>query len=547
MSIIAYKYTGDSSFSKSNGSSGKQIVMAGGGIPTSTGGDKAYPGNLTLYVTFTCVVAAMGGLIFGYDIGISGGVTSMNPFLQKFFPSVYRKQIEDTSTNQYCKFDSQILTMFTSSLYLAALVSSLVASTVTRKLGRKLSMLFGGILFCAGALMNGFAQAIWMLIVGRILLGFGIGFANQSVPLYLSEMAPYKYRGALNIGFQLSCTIGILVANMLNYFFDMIKGGWGWRLSLGGAVIPALIITIGSLFLPETPNSMIERGNKEEAREKLRRIRGVDNVDQEFYDLVMASEASKMVEHPWRNLLQKKYRPQLIMAILIPAFQQLTGINVIMFYAPVLFKTIGFGGKASLMSAVITGSVNVMATCVSIYGVDRWGRRFLFLEGGTQMLICQVAVAIFIGSKFGIDGNPGELPKWYALVVVLFICLYVSGFAWSWGPLGWLVPSEIFPLEIRSAAQSITVSMNMIFTFIVAQVFLTMLCHLKFGLFIFFAFWVVVMTAFIYVFLPETKNIPIEEMVVVWKNHWFWSRFMVDVEYPNGVEMTNGGQLVKEV
>lgn len=109
----------------------------------------------------------------------TGGVTSMNPFLQKFFPSVYRKQIEDTSTNQYCKFDSQILTMFTSSLYLAALVSSLVASTVTRKLGRKLSMLFGGILFCAGALMNGFAQAIWMLIVGRILLGFGIGFANQ--------------------------------------------------------------------------------------------------------------------------------------------------------------------------------------------------------------------------------------------------------------------------------------------------------------------------------------------------------------------------------
>ncbi|CAH1424166.1 unnamed protein product [Lactuca virosa] len=521
--------------------------MAGGGIPTSTGGDKAYPGNLTLYVTFTCVVAAMGGLIFGYDIGISGGVTSMNPFLQKFFPSVYRKQIEDTSTNQYCKFDSQILTIFTSSLYLAALVSSLVASTVTRKLGRKLSMLFGGILFCAGALMNGFAQAVWMLILGRILLGFGIGFANQSVPLYLSEMAPYKYRGALNIGFQLSCTIGILVANILNYFFDMIKGGWGWRLSLGGAVIPALIITIGSLFLPETPNSMIERGNKEEAREKLRRIRGVDNVDQEFYDLVMASEASKKVEHPWRNLLQKKYRPQLIMAILIPAFQQLTGINVIMFYAPVLFKTIGFGGKASLMSAVITGSVNVMATCVSIYGVDKWGRRFLFLEGGIQMLICQVAVAIFIGSKFGIDGNPGDLPKWYALVVVLFICLYVSGFAWSWGPLGWLVPSEIFSLEIRSAAQSITVSMNMIFTFIVAQVFLTMLCHLKFGLFIFFAFWVVMMTAFIYVFLPETKNIPIEEMVVVWKNHWFWSRFMVDVEYPNGVEMTNGGQLVKEV
>ncbi|KAI3800345.1 hypothetical protein L1987_28435 [Smallanthus sonchifolius] len=194
--------------------------MAGGGFPTAPGGDKAYPGNLTLYVTFTCVVAAMGGLIFGYDIGISGGVTAMDPFLKKFFPSVYRKQKADDSVNQYCKFDSQTLTMFTSSLYLAALLSSLVASTVTRTLGRKLSMLFGGVLFCAGALINGFAQAVWMLIVGRILLGFGIGFANQSVPLYLSEMAPYKYRGSLNIGFQLSITIGILVANVLNYFFN---------------------------------------------------------------------------------------------------------------------------------------------------------------------------------------------------------------------------------------------------------------------------------------------------------------------------------------
>lgn len=210
------------------------------------------------------------------------------------------------------------------------------------------------------------------------------------MPLYLSEMAPYKFRGALNIGFQLSITIGILVASILNYFFAKIKGGWGWRLSLGGAMVPALIITIGSLVLPDTPNSMIERGQNHEAREKLKRIRGVDDVDEEFNDLVAASDESKKVEHPWRNLLQRKYRPHLTMAILIPFFQQLTGINVIMFYAPVLFKTIGFKDDASLMSAVITGIVNVAATLVSIYGVDKWGRRFLFLEGGTQMLICQV-------------------------------------------------------------------------------------------------------------------------------------------------------------
>ncbi|XP_057764655.1 sugar carrier protein C-like [Salvia miltiorrhiza] len=510
--------------------------MAGGGFGPGPGNGKGkeYPGNLTAHVIVTCVVAAMGGLIFGYDIGISGGVTSMDSFLEKFFPSVFRKEKADTSTNQYCKFDSVPLTLFTSSLYLAALASSILAGTVTRKLGRKLSMLLGGVLFCAGALINGFAYAVWMLILGRLLLGAGIGFANQSVPLYLSEMAPYKYRGALNIGFQLSITIGILAANVLNYGFAQIKGGWGWRLSLGGAMVPALIITVGSLILPETPNSLIERGQQDKARAELKKIRGVSDVEEEFQDLVAASDASQKVEHPWRNLLRRKYRPHLTMAVLIPFFQQFTGINVIMFYAPVLFKTIGFGASASLMSAVVTGAVNVGATMVSIYGVDRWGRRFLFLEGGIQMLICQIVVSICIGLKFGVDGNPGQLPKWYASVVVTFICIYVAGFAWSWGPLGWLVPSEIFPLEIRSAAQSLNVAVNMIFTFIVAQVFLTMLCHLKFGLFLFFAFFVVVMTLFIYFFLPETKNVPIEEMALVWKKHWFWSRFVTEDDFPNG-------------
>ncbi|PSS04133.1 Sugar transport protein [Actinidia chinensis var. chinensis] len=499
--------------------------MAGGvGIGPSSG--KAYPGDLTGKVLVTCIVAAMGGLIFGYDIGISGGVTSMAPFLERFFPSVYKKEALDKSTNQYCKFNSPTLTMFTSSLYLAALVASIVASFITRKLGRRLSMLLGGFLFCAGAIVNGFAKNVAMLIIGRVLLGCGIGFANQSVPLYLSEMAPYKYRGALNIAFQMCITIGILVANFLNYLFANIKGGWGWRLSLGGAVVPALIFIVGSFFLPDTPNSLIERGNHEEAKERLQKIRGVDNVDEELNDLIAASEASKKVEHPWANLLRRKYRPQVTFAIMIPFFQQFTGMNVIMFYAPVLFKTIGFGDQASLMSAVITGLVNCVSTIVSIALVDRIGRRKLFIEGGIQMLLSAIVIAVAIGLKFGTNGNPGDLPKWYAALVVTFICLFVAAFAWSWGPLGWLVPSEIFPLEIRSAAQSINVSVNMIFTFVIAQIFLPMMCAFKFGLFIFFAVFVVAMTIFIFVLLPETKNIPIEEMGAVWSEHWYWKKIV---------------------
>ncbi|KAK6128472.1 hypothetical protein DH2020_037786 [Rehmannia glutinosa] len=347
-------------------------------------------------------------------------------------------------------------------------------------------------------------------------------------------MAPYNYRGMFNILFQLMITIGILCANVINYLTAEISGGWGWRVSLGLAGVPALIILVASFFLSDTPNSLVERGMEDEAKTLLKRIRGVDDVEAEFdYDMIQARNEARLVKHPWRNLMRRRcYRPQLAMSILIPFFQQFTGINVIMFYAPVLFKTLGFGGSASLMSAIITGAVNMFATGVSIYGSDRWGRRSLFLEGGIQMLIFQVAIAALIGSKFGITGNVTEIPTSFASVVVTCICIYVAGFAWSWGPLGWLYPSEIFPLEIRSAAQSVTVAVNMLATFVVGQFFLSMLCAMKYGLFIFFAFFVVVMTVFCYFFMPETKNIPIEEMTQVWRSHWFWKRFMNDPNDP---------------
>ncbi|XP_065869221.1 sugar carrier protein C-like [Euphorbia lathyris] len=520
--------------------------MAPSVLPTLPGGkrdSKDYVGNLTFYVVFTCVVGALGGLIFGYDIGISGGVTSMPSFLHKFFPTVYEKQVSDTSTNQYCTFNNSTLTMFTSSLYLAALLSSLVASSVTKSLGRKFSMFLGGLIFFAGAALNAFAHATWHLIVGRLLLGVGVGFSVQSVPLYLSEMAPYKFRGFLNILLQMLITVGILWANVINYFMPKAHGSQGWRYSLGIAMVPALLICLSAGFLPNTPNSILERATKEEDKEKakqkarvvLMRIRGAssEEIEAEFQDIVAASEEAKKVEHehPWRNIMERKYRPHLVMAILIPALQQLTGINVVMFYSPVLFRSLGFGGSASLLSAVITGAVNAVATSVSMWVTDKHGRRVLFLEGGVQMFIFQGLLAGFIGYKFGLSGVVSDLPVGYAVLIVVFICLFVAGFAWSWGPLGWLVPSEIFPLEIRSAAQSIVSAVNMLFTFLIAQLFLFLLCELKFGLFILFAFFVAVMTAFIYWFLPETKNIPIEEMSQIWINHWYWKRFVVEDDH----------------
>lgn len=164
----------------------------------------------------------------------------------------------------------------------------------------------------------------------------------------------------------------------------------GWRVSLGIAGIPAILLTIGGILLPETPNSLVQRGKVGEARRVLRKIRGIDNVDVEFDDLVIASAEAEKITHPFRNILMRRSRPQLIIAMIIQFFQQFTGINAIMFYAPVLFQTLGFKSDASLYSAVITGAVNVLSTVVAIVLVDRAGRRLLLLEAGFQMFIAQV-------------------------------------------------------------------------------------------------------------------------------------------------------------
>ena len=152
-----------------------------------------------------------------------------------------------------------------------------------------------------------------------------------------------------------------------------------------------------------------------------------------------------------------------------------------------------------------------------------------------------MVIGTILGVKFGLQGT-GSIDKVWAIVVVVVICVYVSAFAWSWGPLGWLVPSEIFPLEIRSAGQAINVSVNLFFTFVIAQAFLAMLCHFKFGIFLFFAGWVIIMSLFIYFFLPETKNVPIEEMDRVWRAHPFWTRFIPPPDDKNDLEITNAPQ-----
>lgn len=497
--------------------------MAVGGFAVDDN-SRAFSGRVTASVVITCIVAASGGLIFGYDIGISGGVTTMQPFLKKFFPVVLRKAA-DAKTNIYCVYDSHVLTAFTSSLYIAGLAASLVASRLTRAVGRRNTMIIGGLTFLIGAALNGGAENVVMLILGRILLGFGVGFTNQATPIYLSEMAPPKWRGAFGTSFQFFIGIGVVVANCLNY--GTAKISWGWRLSLGLAIVPSAIMTVGALLISDTPSSLVERGKVAQARDSLRKARGKDiDIEPELAELVKTSEAVKAAnEEPFVTIFERQYRPHLVMAFAIPFFQQLTGINIIAFYAPVLFQSVGFGSDSALIASIILGCVNLLSIIVSTFIVDRYGRRILFLEGGTQMIIGQVAVACVLAVTTGVSGTK-DIPRGYAVLVLVLMCIYAAGFGWSWGPLSWLIPSEIFPMKIRTTGQAISVAVNFATTFVLAQTFLTMLCHFKYGTFLFYAGWLIAMTLFVILFVPETKGIPLESMYQVWERHWFWRRFV---------------------
>ncbi|CAA2953624.1 sugar transport 8-like [Olea europaea subsp. europaea] len=484
-------------------------------------GGQDFPAKLTTQVVVCSIIAAFGGLMFGYDIGISGGVTSMDDFLLKFFPVVYTKK-HRAKENNYCKYDNQLLQLFTSSLYLAAVVCCFFASKCCKKFGRKPTMQLAAFFFFIGVILDAAAMNLPMLIVGRLCLGAGVGFGNQAVPLFISEIAPPKYRGGLNICFQMLITLGILCANIVNYFTSKLHP-YGWRISLGGAAVPAIILGLGSLIIVETPTSLIERGKKQEGLKALKKIRGVEDVQKEYDEILQATEVAKKIDHPFRNLMKRSSRPQLICGTILQVFQQFTGINVIMFYAPVLFQTMGLGGDASLLSSVVTGSINSASTLVAIFGVDIFGRRALLIEAAIQMLISQVITGVMLEEHLKATNS---ISKVYAYIVVVLICVFVSGFAWSWGPLGWLIPSEIFPLETRTAGFFFAVSVNMIFTFLIAQAFLTMLCHMKSGIFFFFAAWIVIMGCWAVFFLPETKGIPIDEMNErAWKKHWFWKKY----------------------
>lgn len=327
--------------------------------------------------------------------------------------------------------------------------------------------------------------------------------------------------------FQLACTIGIVVFSIINYGVRNVEKGW--RITPGIAIAPPLLMILGSLVIPDSPNSLLERGHAEEARRVLEAYRGTSDVDEEFSDIAdSVNEASKYtLRQSFHAMFTPRYIPALIIGVSTQLFQQFSGINAVMYYSANLFNSIGKGMTESLRNTVIVNSVNCGSTFVAVALIDRLGRRVLLLEGAAQMVIMHAIIAALMGSKF--SNTPGLIVgDQVGNAVLAMLCLFVAGFAWSWGPLPWAIPPEVNGMETRPAALAISTLSNMLFTFIITMSFQQMLCSMQFGVFIFFAAFCIMAFLFTLFLIPETKGVPVERVQILMARHPLWKNVMGD-------------------
>lgn len=232
----------------------------------------------------------------------------------------------------------------------------------------------------------------------------------------------------------------------------------------------------------------------------------------------------------FRRLFSKRYRHYLTVGLAIPVFYQFTGMIVISVFSPVLFRTVGFNSQKAILGSVINSTTNLVATVLSTFVMDRTGRRFLFIVGGIGMMLCEVAISWVMAGHLGKHQGVAAMPRGYATGVLVLICMCTFSFGLSWAPLRWVVPSEIYPVEIRSAGQAMSISVALCLAFVELQVFIALLCAMKYGVFLFYAGWLLVMTIFMAAFLPETKGVPLEAMRSVWTQHWYWKKHVSDAK-----------------
>jgi SP family galactose:H+ symporter-like MFS transporter len=445
-------------------------------------------GNRYAYIVAS--VAAMGGLLFGYDTGVISGALL---FLQPAFHL--------TSTT------SEIAV---SAVLIGAIIGAACGGKLANGIGRKKALILLGAIFAIGAVLTGIAPNLGFFIAFRIVVGFGIGAASMITPMYIAELAPPAIRGALVTFFQLAVTVGIAVAYWVDLAFA--NAGLGWRPMFAVAFIPGAALALGMCFLSETPRWLASKGRWDDASAALEHTVHGEAKQQELADIRKTLEEEKKASV--RELLRPGLRLALLVGVGLAIFQQLVGINTVIYYAPTIFGFAGFhAASAAILATSVVGVMNVLSTILSLFLVDRVGRRPLLIGGIGGMIITLVAMGIV----FALDPSRAG---WFILICLL---AYILSFAIGMGPVFWLMTSELFPTRLRGAGASISSLCNWAANLVVSITFLTLIDAVgKPGAFWLYAFLGVLALLFCWSLVPETNGKTLEQIERYWKNNRRW-------------------------
>ncbi|AZS18085.1 MFS transporter [Paenibacillus lutimineralis] len=440
------------------------------------------------FVTLVSIVAALGGLLFGFDTAVVSGAIG------------FMKQHFDLNDFQ--------VGWAVSSLIIGCIVGALSSGVLSEKFGRKRVLITAAILFIIGSVFSAVPNTFNEFIIARMIGGIGIGITSTLCPLYNAEIAPAKYRGRLVALNQLATVTGISLVYFVNLWIAGLGNeAWGistaWRWMFAFGIIPGLLFLVLLFFVPESPRWLIKQGRAAESLPILVKIHGETLAKQEVLDI---KESFKIENGSIRQLFSPALRLALIVGVGLAVLQQVTGINAVLYYAPEIFKQTGAGTNAALIQTIFVGIINLLFTILAIWLIDKVGRKMLLLIGSSAMLIC----LIVIGAAFQTGHTSGPL-------VLVFILAYVAAFALSLGPVVWVVISEIFPNRIRGKATAIASMALWTADYIVSQAFPPMLNSAGPAL----TFWIFGLMALITVVftwrkVPETKGKSLEEIESLW-------------------------------
>ncbi len=460
-------------------------------VPSTAGSTSRPPAKVKPIVYIIGLTGALAGLLFGLDVGVISGAQH---FIEKEF------KIGDTE-----------IEYIVSALLWGAVIGTLLSGIMSSYLGRRRTILVSALVFVAGSLCCAIAPNEHILILARLFLGVAVGIASFTAPLYLSEISPQSVRGAMISMYQLMITLGIVLAFLSNTWlasyatFGGVTGGH-WRIMLGIIAIPAAIMFVGVLFLPESPRWLFLKGLKENAIAVFKRMHLAD--DEIAAEVREIEESVKIKQNGFQLLLHNpNFRRVIGLGVGLQIIQQLTGINVVMYYAPKIFALAGFEDVTEQMwGTVLVGLTNVLATFIAIAFVDRLGRKPIMYAGFIVMGLALVTVGTLFNADIAKNPHLG-----YPAIGALLV--FIIGFAMSAGPIVWIICSEIYPLAGRDLGVTFSTATNWIANAIVGMTFLTMLSSLGGGnTFLLYGVMNVLFIFFFIMFVPETKGVSLESI-----------------------------------